>query len=109
MDLREVTTFQSPQCPLLRQQHDREQASSPPALTQILPAITAKNTDPSRMTVENSKERRNKNATKAGYQEGISKMSDLGQNEPTGGTVLERRRSPPQAQKQQIRGRQTRR
>ena len=47
--------------------------------------------------------------TKEDYQKGISTVSNLWQNEPTGRTVLERRRSPPQAQEPQIGRRKTRR
>ena len=62
MDLRKVTTFTFPQCPLPLQQHDRELASFRPVLTQISLATIAKNRGMSKMTAENSRERRNKSA-----------------------------------------------
>ena len=58
MELRKVTTFTSPQCPQPRQQHDRILAFFL-ALSQISPATIAKNPGMSKMTAENSKERRN--------------------------------------------------
>ena len=102
MDMGKVTTFTSPQCPLPLQQHDRELASFRLALTQMSPILIAKNQGMSKMTAEISRERRNKRQRRAGYQEKISKKSNLRQNESPGGMVLERRWILPQAQKPQI-------
>ena len=63
MDLRKVTTFPSPQCQQPRQQDDRVLASFHQVLAQGSHAIIEKNLDTSKTTVENSNERRNKNAT----------------------------------------------
>ena len=57
--LEEGDDITSPQCPQPRQRYDRVLASSHPALTQILLATIAKNLGMSKMTAENSKERRN--------------------------------------------------
>ena len=59
MDLRRGTTFQFQQCLQPLQQNDRELSFFLLALIQMLPATLAKNTDMSRTTAENSKDRRN--------------------------------------------------
>ena len=63
MDLMEATTFLSLQCLPSPQQHDRELALFLLALIQMSPATTAKITDKSKTTAENSKEKKNKSAT----------------------------------------------
>ena len=58
MDLRRGTTFQFQQCPQHLQRQVRELASFPLALIGMSLATIAKNPDMSKMTAENSKERR---------------------------------------------------
>ena len=65
MALRKVTTFPFPQCPLPQRRHVRDKASFRQELTRERHATIAKNLDLSKTNVENSKERRNKNAMKA--------------------------------------------
>ena len=60
--LEEGDDIHVPQCPLPPQQPDRELVSFHPASTRISLVTTAKSRDMSKMTAENSRERRNKSA-----------------------------------------------
>ena len=95
-------TFTSPQCPLPPQQHDRELGPFIRHRPEYHLQLLQKAGTCQRRLPKTQEKGGTKAQWRAGYEERISQMSNLRQNESPSGTVLERRWSPPQAQKPQI-------